>query len=103
YVMLLNNAKGKDWNQEGVYAMFSADLSDPRGWYGLMRLFSGGGWYPQVVGLAAREGTDKLAGRLAKFFMSGRSEWEAVFEQPSEDRRRPPRRYTGEYARPRRP
>jgi hypothetical protein len=34
----------------------------------------GGQWYPQVVGVEDGEGTGKLAGREARFFMNGRSE-----------------------------
>jgi len=37
-------------------------------------------WYPQVVGLDKfREETDKLAGRVARLFIRGKSEWEIVF------------------------
>jgi len=36
-------------------------------------LLAGGRWYPQVIGTAA-DGTDKVAGASARFFMSGRSD-----------------------------
>ncbi len=43
------------------------------------------GWYPQVVGIdAARRETDKLAGRLARLFVHGKSVWEIVFFRPGE-------------------
>ncbi|MCS7264659.1 MAG: hypothetical protein NZ805_07485 [Armatimonadetes bacterium] len=35
-------------------------------------------WYPQVIGLRQGE-TDKLAGEVVRFFMSGVYEWEIVF------------------------
>ena len=42
-------------------------------------------WYPQVVGLDKSRGeTDKLAGRVARFFIRGQSRWEIVFSGPGE-------------------
>ncbi|MFM8617946.1 MAG: hypothetical protein ACKOE8_04360, partial [Opitutaceae bacterium] len=35
-------------------------------------------FYPQVIGLE-REGSDTLAGRVARFFLHGRSKWEIEF------------------------
>ena len=40
----------------------------------------GGGWYPQVIGIEGAE-TDKLAGHVARLFISGRSFWEIVFHR----------------------
>jgi hypothetical protein len=37
--------------------------------------------YPQVIGLQPSEGTDKEAGERARFFMSGVSQHEIVFER----------------------
>ncbi|MEP0844893.1 MAG: hypothetical protein HRF43_19505, partial [Phycisphaerae bacterium] len=90
WVMLLNRAKDKDWNQEGIYVSFNADLADPGGWTPARKILDraefgpgSGQWYPQVVGLdAARRETDKLAGRRARLFIAGRSRFEIEFHRP---------------------
>jgi hypothetical protein len=64
--------------QEGIYVGFSDDLSDPRSWTQPRKIYDGGRWYPQVIGLQKGE-TDKEAGQVARFFMGGNSEWEIVF------------------------
>jgi hypothetical protein len=63
YVMLLNHAKNTAWTQEGIYVS-----SKP------VKILDGGRWYPQVMGLEDGSGTDKVAGRRARFFMAGVSE-----------------------------
>jgi hypothetical protein len=42
---------------------------------------NGGGWYSQVVGLEAADGTDKRAGRRARFFVTGRSDYYVEFNR----------------------
>jgi hypothetical protein len=74
YVMLLNHAQDTNWKQEGIYVSFNRRLDDPRGWSQPIKILSGGQWYPQVMGIEAGTGTDKVAGRSARFFMSGVSE-----------------------------
>lgn len=74
YVMLLNHAKDTDWRQDGIYVSFNRRLDDPAGWSAPVKILSGGRWYPQVMGLEAGTGTDKVAGRRARFFMGGTSE-----------------------------
>lgn len=83
YVMLLNRAKGKGWVQEGIYVSFNTNLADPRGWTTPQKIYDGGRWYPQVMGME-QGGTDKLAGKVARFFMGGVSEWEIVFQRLDE-------------------
>jgi len=69
---------------------FNDDLSDPEGWTPPGKIFDGGRWYPQVIGVdASRRETDKLAGRVARFFMRGAnnrggSRWEILFLRPGE-------------------
>ncbi len=75
YVMLLNRARDVEWTQEGIYVSFAPRLDDPRAWSPPERLLEGGGWYPQVIGLRPGEGTDKLADAVARFYMSGRSDY----------------------------
>lgn len=82
YVMLLNrtqNGNG-DWRQEGVYLALAKTPSTPESWTLPRRIFEGGDWYPQVIGMdfAARD-TDKLAARVARFFLRGISLWEISF------------------------
>jgi hypothetical protein len=75
YVMLLNRASDVDWSQEGVYVSFGRDLDDPLCWTPPMKILDGGGWYPQVLGLEAGTGTDKVAGAISRFFMTGTSNY----------------------------
>lgn len=74
YVMFLNRAKDTNWTQEGIYVSFNHRLDDPDGWSPPVKVLSGGRWYPQVIGIEPGSGTDKVAGRWARFFMSGVSE-----------------------------
>jgi hypothetical protein len=83
YVILLNRTKDASWTQEGIYVTFHSDLADPGGWTAPRKILDGGTWYPQVIGLE-KGGTDKLAGRVARFFMGGKSNHEIVFLQPDE-------------------
>ena len=76
YVMLLNRANSNNWDQEGVYVAYNAVLDDPRSWSAPSQVFSGGRWYPQVIGLdGPAAGTDKQAGEVARFYMGGVSDY----------------------------
>jgi hypothetical protein len=85
YVILLNRAKNCRWNQEGAYVTFNPSLESPRGWSKPVKIVEGIHYYPQVIGtdVAARE-TDKIAGRVARFFATGKSRWEIIFLKPGE-------------------
>jgi len=74
YVMLLNRAKDDQFGQDGIYVSYSPTLADPLQWTEPVRLMSGGGWYPQVIGTDVGTGTDRTAGRRARFFVTGRSD-----------------------------
>jgi hypothetical protein len=74
YVMLLNHARDAAWSQEGIYVSFAPRLDDPSLWSKPVRILNGGYWYPQVMGLEEGSGTDKVAGRWARFFTGGMSE-----------------------------
>jgi hypothetical protein len=74
YVMLLNHAKDTTWTQEGIYVSFAPRLDDPKLWSSPVKILNGGRWYPQVMGIEPGLGTDKIAGRSARFFMSGSSD-----------------------------
>lgn len=74
YVMLLNRAKDDQFVQDGSYVSFSPTLSDPMAWSTPVKIFSGGQWYPQVIGDQPNVGTDRVAGQRARFFILGRSD-----------------------------
>lgn len=71
YVMLLNRTQDVQFTPEGIYVSFNPSL-DPAGWSPPRRLMAGGQWHPQVLGLE-EGGTEKLAGRTARLFLSGAS------------------------------
>lgn len=79
YVMLLNKAVSNEFRQGGVFVSYNPRLDDPEGWSPPERLFSGGEWYPQVIGLDEGQGTDAQAGATARFFMAGRSDYTIRF------------------------
>jgi hypothetical protein len=82
WVMLLNRANSNEWGQEGIYVSYNATLEDPGAWSVPVRLLEGGRWYPQVLGTEPGVGTDKQAGRIARFFMSGGSSYLITFTRP---------------------
>lgn len=92
YVMLLNLARDKDWTQEGIYVSINRDIVNPEGWSKPEKILDASRleaskWYPQVIGTnAAGRETDKLAGRVARLFVAGRSKWEIIFLKPGEAR-----------------
>jgi hypothetical protein len=90
YVILLNRTCcTPGWPQEGIYVSFNEKLEDPAGWSAPKKIMAGGQkgfagtwWYPQVMGLdAAAQETDKTAGKVARFYLAGRSEQEIVFSK----------------------
>ena len=88
YVLLLNRTKDGHFTQEGIYVSFSRDLAQSSDWSAPQKLALPAdklGWYPQVIGLnKSSQETDKMAGRVARFFMRGGSQWEIVFRRPGE-------------------
>jgi len=81
YVMLLNRAKDDAFGQEGIYVSFAPGVADPRAWSAPVKILNGGQWYPQAIGLEAGTGTDRVAGRRARFFMTGKSERMIEFDK----------------------
>ena len=75
YVILLNRAKDGKFTTEGLYVTFNGDLNNASGWSPPRKIpvpEDKLAWYPQVVGLdKSRRETDKLAGRVARFFIRG--------------------------------
>ena len=81
YVMLMNRAKDESFGTEGIYVSYATSLSNAREWTPPQKLMSGGGWYPQVIGLEPGVGTDRLAARRARFFLTGKSDRMIEFER----------------------
>ena len=84
FVMLLNRSCcGPGWPQEGVYVSYNSNLSDPAGWTPPVKILDGATdgvwWYPQVIGHAPM-GTDKIAGKNARLYVYGVSNWELTFD-----------------------
>ncbi len=90
YVMLLNRAKDEHYGQDGIYVSFAPGLDQPRAWSAPVKILTGGGWYPQVVGLEPGAGTDKVAGQRARFYLTGRSAHYIEFERPTSPTRSSP-------------
>lgn len=95
WVMLLNHARDAAWAQEGLYVSFARSLGDPASWSAPQRFLEGGTWYPQVIGLEPGQGTDKLAGEVARLFNGGQSQLEIIFTRTDTP---PPAGYAGCFA-----
>ncbi|MCX6630662.1 MAG: hypothetical protein NTW28_23850, partial [Candidatus Solibacter sp.] len=85
YVVVLNRACCKSgWPQEGVYLSINPKLDDPGLWtpptmiLDAANLGSSSAFYPQVLGIEPG-GTDTLAGKFARLFVKGLSQWEIEF------------------------
>jgi hypothetical protein len=82
YVMLLNQSCCEPgWPSGGIYVSFNRSLSNAGGWTAPQKIFtpdSNDQHYPQVIGIEPG-GTDKVAGRIARFFLGGESRWEILF------------------------
>jgi hypothetical protein len=75
YVMLLNRARDEDFNSDGIYISYARNLRDPRQWSAPGKILDRPAWYPQVAGLDPMTGTDREAGRRARFLLQGHSEY----------------------------
>jgi hypothetical protein len=82
FVVLMNRSKGGNYEPDGIYMTYSDALENPRTW-ALPKVIidpdQKQGWYPQVIGDAAIEGTDKRAGVRARYFNRGESNSFIVF------------------------
>lgn len=81
YVMLINRAKDEVFGEEGIYVSFSPTIADPSSWSAPKKILNGGEWYPQAIGTETGSGTDRTAGRRARFFMMGKSSRMIEFER----------------------
>ncbi|OFW09569.1 MAG: hypothetical protein A3H96_19065 [Acidobacteria bacterium RIFCSPLOWO2_02_FULL_67_36] len=80
YVILMSRSKGGNYTTEGIYLTSSNDPSNPLSWAVPKKIIEAGqSWYPQVVGDQSIHGTDRLAGRTARYFNAGRSSSYIVF------------------------
>ncbi len=85
YVMLMTRAidASAQWTTEGIYVAYADRLDTSLAWSEPQKLLDGGAWYPQVIGLRPGAGTDAQAGRVARFFMTGVSQYLIEFARPS--------------------
>lgn len=81
HVILANRARDAKWTQEGVYVFFAPQLNDPTTFTRPKKIHDGGSWYAQVMGDRGIRGTDSRAGRTARFFMHGKSDYRIAFEK----------------------
>ena len=79
YVVLVSRAKDDAFTPEGIYVSFAPTLDNPSDWSEPIGILKGGKWYPQVIGTDEGNGTDKVAGEWARFFLSGSSQYIAHF------------------------
>ena len=85
FVVLMNRSCcHTGFPQEGVYASFNPDLSDPEGWRAPEKILEGVSWYPQVLGIGPEE-TDSTAGKRARLYVYGESRWRLVFHKSGEE------------------
>jgi hypothetical protein len=85
YVMLMNRSCcDTGWPQEGIYTSFTTDLSNPGSWTAPEKLMDGVFWYPQVLGIGPNQ-TDSVAGRRARLYVFGESNWELIFHRTDEE------------------
>ncbi len=103
FVVLMSRSRGGNYDPGGIYMSWTTSLDAPQSW-ATPKLIIGTnqGWYPQVVGDPAIQGTDKLAGSGARYFNQGQSSsliWFAE-AQPA-DKVSEPAPSPGELTRPR--
>jgi hypothetical protein len=84
HVVLVNRASDASWTQEGVYVFYARDLARPDEFTSPRKLRDGGPWYAQIIGDPSIHGTDSRAGKSARFFQGGTSEFRVVFETVTE-------------------
>jgi hypothetical protein len=75
YVMLFSRTRDDSFGQEGVYVAYAPRLEDPGSWSAPELVVNGGAWYPQVIGIEAGRGSDRLAGFRARYFQGGSSNY----------------------------
>jgi hypothetical protein len=78
FIVLMDRSNGGNYDTQGVYMTYTANLADPASWATpKLILCENQGWYPQVIGAPTLEGTDKAAGAGAtqrtRYFNQGQS------------------------------
>jgi hypothetical protein len=80
FVVLMSRSVGGNYESGGIYMTYTATLDDPLTWAMPKLIISTDqGWYPQVIGAAGTQGTDKLAGSQTRYFNQGASSSYIVF------------------------
>jgi hypothetical protein len=86
FIILMDRSKGGNYETQGVYMTYTTNLDDPRSWVAPRLIITDNqGWYPQVIGAAVVEGTDKTAGSGAelqtRYFNQGQSSLYITFSE----------------------
>jgi hypothetical protein len=84
FVMLMDRSDRGNYHTEGVYMSTALDIANPATWIAPTKILDGSrdkqGWYPQIIGDVDGHGTDKVAGKTARYFNSGHSNFVIVFD-----------------------
>jgi hypothetical protein len=94
YIVLMDRSQGGNYDTQGVYMTYTTNLADPGSWVQPRLIISENqGWYPQVIGAPAVEGTDKTAGngtaRRTRYFNQGQSSFYIDFTEATDRTVRP--------------
>ncbi len=103
YVMLMSHSTTASFNQTehqkgdqaGVFVSFNSDISNPTGWSTPEFIKPGrsrDSWYPQIIG-TGQNGTDKTAGKSARLFERGQSNFTLEFAKPVDQEVQPSSRF----------
>jgi len=86
FIVLMSRSRGGNYESGGIYMTYTTTLDAPASWAEPKIVIAAEqGWYPQVVGDWSIHGTDKLAGRRARYFNQGRSRFFIDFSEQSAD------------------
>lgn len=102
YVVLMSRAVSSGMKGDGTWISYNPQIEEPSGWSSPAQLLTAAevrtatrgadvtnasnyGWYPQIIGTRRGE-SDKLAGRSARLFVAGVSNYEIVFSNPGRPR-----------------
>ncbi len=88
YIVVMDRSQGGNYVTQGVYMTYTTDLTNPASWATPKSIITDSqGWYPQVIGAPAIDGTDKAAGAgtslRTRYFNQGQSTLFVTFNMPA--------------------
>jgi len=85
FIVLMSRSGGGNYDPDGIYMTYTDSLDSPQAWaQPKLVIEKDQGWYPQVVGDQSIQGTDKLAGSVARYFNMGRSTFLISFRRSTD-------------------